>query len=343
MKPVRTILVGLNFGYYLYREQIAGKVEDYIDICGVYDLDQAKTAEIAASLGVRSFKSFQEVINDPDSEALLLMTGPQNRAALVEEAVLAGKHVMTTKPFSLSSVETLRVLELAQRHGIVVHMNSPLPLLPADLQQILAWRQEYCLGKLVAFRASTYCSYREQADGSWYDDPRLCPIAPVFRLGIYLLNDLVRLISPVQDVSVFQSRIFTGRPTPDNAQISLLCRDGEIGQIFASFCIKDYQHYRCTLELNYENGTIYRNQGPIAKQEQMTILELAAAADEVQMIKKVKTEPAHAYPWQDFCRMIRNRQAKQDLTPAQVAAAIRILEMAAENLYISKENKPEVE
>ena len=105
-------------------------------------------------------------------------------------------------------------------------------------------------------------NYHEQADGRWYDDPRQCPVAPIFRLGIYLINDLVRLFGDAETVQVLQSRIRTGRPTADNAQLGIRFRNGVLANIYASFCVGDGDYEPDSLVLKFENGTIYRNCGP---------------------------------------------------------------------------------
>src|SRR5690606_1581322 len=95
---------------------------------------------------------------------------------------------MTTKPFEVDPDAAADVLAEAQRLGRFVHLNSPTPVMPVDLQQVLDWRDRFDLGRPVGCRLETYASYHEQADGSWLDDPERCPAAPIFRLGIYLIN-----------------------------------------------------------------------------------------------------------------------------------------------------------
>lgn len=90
-----------------------------------------------------------------------------------------------------------------------------------DLNQILLWREDLRLGRPIAARADIWSSYREAADGSWYDDPEKCPVAPIFRLGIYLINDLIRLVGKPVAVSVMSSRLFTGRPCVRNMRIAV--------------------------------------------------------------------------------------------------------------------------
>ncbi len=95
---------------------------------------------------------------------------------------------MTTKPFELDPKAAMATLREARRRHRIIHLNCPAPLLSPDLEQIERWREEFQLGKPVGARADAWTNYREKADGSWYDDPKLCPVAPIFRIGIYLIT-----------------------------------------------------------------------------------------------------------------------------------------------------------
>lgn len=150
---------------------------------------------------------------------------------------------MTTKPFELNANVASRVLKEAEKMGRVVHLNSPSPL-PEDIFVIKKWIKKYNLGQVIGCRADVWANYREKADGSWYDSPKKYPVAPIFRLGIYLINDLIRLIGKPESLQVLHSRLFTKRPTPDNAQLGILFENGAIVNVFSSFCIDDGQQYR---------------------------------------------------------------------------------------------------
>jgi predicted dehydrogenase len=146
---------------------------------------------------------------------------------------------MTTKPLELDASAALSVLREAREMGRVIHLNSPAPVLPMDISQIMEWQSAYKLGNPVGCRADVWASYTEQADGSWYDDPERCPVAPIFRLGIYLINDLIAIFGEPEEVQVFASRIATGRPTPDTAQLGIRFANGGLANIFSSFCVRD--------------------------------------------------------------------------------------------------------
>ncbi|MDR2462457.1 MAG: hypothetical protein LBD30_01605, partial [Verrucomicrobiales bacterium] len=157
----------------------------------------------------------------------------------------------------------------------------------------------------VGARAEVVVAWREQADGSWLDDPQRCPVAPIFRLGVYPLNDLIKICGAVSGVQVAATRLFTGRPTPDNAQLTLTFSSGVIGSVYASFCVENGQHYANTLVLHFERGTIYRNMTPTAYgyAHRSNRLLLVARAGKQQVLTREATFP-HAnysdYPWAEL-------------------------------------------
>lgn len=328
-RRINMLLVGLNFGkWVMENEVLGGQGKDYVNIVALCDLNKEKVDALAAQWGARAEYDLDAALRREDIEAVLLITGPVGRARLIDKCLDAGKAVLTTKPFDPSSTETLRVLSKAQALGIPVYMNSPYPTTPPEIAQIRDWVDQYRLGRPVGYRASCTCSYREKPDGSWYDDPEKCPAAPIYRLGIYLINDLCRLLPPVEEVGLLQSRLFTGRPTADNALLSLLHVGGTVGSLYCSFCVGDKQVYRNTLELNFEQGTIYKNVGPLSDSEGEGIsLRLVVPQDQgTRVIEKVVDKPPAGYPWKLFHDAVRGMPADDAVTPEQVAAAIAVIE-----------------
>ena len=295
----------------------------------VCDLDAVRANEVAAAVGVKASTDLDAVLADPDIEAVALYTPPVGRAALIRKIIRAGKDVMTTKPFELDAQAALKVLEEAREMGRVVHLNSPAPMLPGDLRQVEMWREKYQLGRPIACHREAYASYREKADGSWYDDPQLCPVAPIFRLGIYLINDMIQLLGEPEAVQVMHSRIFTGRPTPDNAQLLIRFKNGVIGSVFASFCVDDGQFYSNSMVLKYERGTILRNMEPFAYGEanSRTHMSVVAKTGNEQTVIE-RAEPANmsgGYQWREFHRAVRTGPLLNATTPEQIVMGIRVI------------------
>jgi predicted dehydrogenase len=326
-------MVGLNFGRHIVEDLRRQPAVDHIELAAVCDLNTTLSAEVSKRHGVPISASLEEMLDDPSIEAIGLFTSPVGRAALIRQIIRAGKDVITTKPFELNAHAAADVLEEAEQLGRVVHMNSPSPLVASDVRQVQQWQAQYNLGKPVACRREVWAPYRESSDGSWYDDPALCPVAPIFRLGIYLINDLVRLFGEAETVQVMHNRLFTQRPTPDNAQLGILFRNGVMASIFASFCVDDGQFYSNSMILNFERGTIYRNPGPLPygrAHARPCMAMVARTGVEQTVIAEVEPgDNSGTYQWDIFQRAVRGEVLAGVVTPAQIVEGIKIINAMA--------------
>lgn len=329
MNRIPLAVVGLNWGRKVILQEILdGPATPHFELAGVCAKEKEIVKTFSGELGVKPYFCYEDLLRDERVPAIALMTGPNGRAEMIRKAVESGKHVMTTKPIERDPEAALAVLRRAKELGRVVHLNSPGPRPSPDVQKILKWQADFRLGQPIAARADIWANYREEPDGSWYDDPMQCPAAPIFRLGIYLINDLIRLFGRVHAVSVMTSRIFTGRPTPDNAQLALRFDNGAIANIFSSFCIDDTQWWLSSLTLNYAKGTIYRNVGPAKGKNprENPELSLVTRVGEDRVVHRhVADGTTEDYQWDAFHAAIMGKKLKDELASEQVVEALRVI------------------
>ena len=306
-----------------------------LDVQAVCDASAERAAKAHEVFGCRAFTDLDKMLGNADIEAVCLFSGPVGRAGLIRKIIRAGKHVMTTKPFELDATAALDVLREAKQLGMVVHQNSPPATTPADILHILAWQKQYNLGRPLAAHWQTWCNYREKPDGTWYDSPKLCPVAPIFRLGIYAINDILYFFRDPREVFVMQSRLFTSRPTPDHAQLSIKFADGSLASIFASFCVDSAVPYPDRLTLNFERGTVYRN---ITAQGSRNNLELQVVTpgpdgkpyfDQATGFDPEQCGGHSSYQWEAFIQAIRGEKLVNELDPKQIVDGIHIINAMA--------------
>jgi len=323
-------IVGLSFGKHIITLLRQPPASELFELAGVCDLRPEVTAEVASQNGVKNYASLEEVLRDPAIAVVGLFTRPQGRAALLDQILDAGKDVLTTKPFELDAAEAERVLRKAQKLGRIIYINSPSPEATADLAQIESWREKFDLGRLVSARGEVWAPYFEKADGSWMDDPAACPGGAMMRLGIYLINDILRLTGPVEELKFTGTRLRTGRPTPDNALLTLQLSGGVLATVFASFCIDDGDRWANALTLNYERGTIYRN---IADHQPITEkiksdLSLIMRGDQGRKVaaKAAFEELSGDYQWASLHRVMTRRELLSDSYIDLVVRAVHVLQ-----------------
>lgn len=332
---VRMGVAGLRFGGSMLKRELVpgGRGAEDIELAAVCDLEEGLARSVAQETAVRACFDLEDLLSDPDIEAVGLFTPPHGRAELVRRCIRAGKHVMTTKPFEMDPDAALDVLREAGRLGMVVHANSPSPLPHGVLAKVDEWREKYSLGAPVSARMWTGKSrHREEADGRWLDDPDLCPVAPVLRVGIYLLNDLAHLFGDADSVNAMETRLFTGRPTADTAQVGVLFKNKALANVQVSFCLSD-GHVAPGWILVFENGSVFCNVQPSERPHDWGWRSFPLALARHLPSGEVVVERAEAegarYQWGNFRRAVRGEELPGSITPEEFVRGVRILAAAA--------------
>ncbi|MCI0449195.1 MAG: Gfo/Idh/MocA family oxidoreductase [Chlorobi bacterium] len=87
-----------------------------VNFAGVYDIDPVKSNEINSLYSLKSFKTFEELLNNINS--LIIVTTTSAHFAVAEEAIKKGINVFIEKPVTSSSTEAKDLIELAKRFKI---------------------------------------------------------------------------------------------------------------------------------------------------------------------------------------------------------------------------------
>ncbi len=331
LAPYRIGIVGLGFGQAILKLLAQKPANQFFSLAAVCDMRQAVLEEASDRWGVAGYASFDELLENDRIDVIGLFTQPTGRARLLRKIIRAGKDVLTTKPFELDAREARSVLDEARDLGRVIHLNSPSPIPTGDIRLIEQWRDEYDLGRPVGGRASVWASYQEAADGTWQDDRETCPAAPLFRIGIYLMNDLARIFGAAESIQLMASRIRTGRPTPDNAQINIRYRNQALGHVSASFCVDDGDQYQNSLTLQFERGTIYRNTGGIrdvsSEIQSAEMILVGRRGKGREILEQVKVnELAGAYLWAALAEAMRERHPLEPAYVAHIIEGVRLID-----------------
>ncbi|WOO39778.1 Gfo/Idh/MocA family oxidoreductase [Rubellicoccus peritrichatus] len=330
-KRIKAALVGLGFGRQVLKPMILeGLASKYFDCVAVCDANEERTKLTAEEHGLRGYTDLDELLKDEEIRVIILITGPNGRADLITKIIESGRDVMTTKPFEQDADAALRVFKRAKELGRVIHMNSPSLTPSRDIQTIRQWQEKYNLGQLCAGRWEGWYKVVEKADGSWYDDPDTCPAAPLFRLGIYGLNDMALLFGEAEYVQVQQSRFFTGRPTPDLAQMNIKFKSGALFSMLGGWCIEPWRGV-CGLTLFHEHGTIVRDvdwPSYAAGKERITLKVFTPESgfgQPVECIALDDEDSSSSYRWDLFYEAIHGKEFEAQATPESIASAIRIV------------------
>ena len=90
----------------------------YTRIDAIASRDLAKAREVATALGIaRAYGSYQELLADPEIDAIYNPLPNQMHVPWTIKAAEAGKHVLCEKPLSMTVAEAKTLLEVRARTG----------------------------------------------------------------------------------------------------------------------------------------------------------------------------------------------------------------------------------
>lgn len=113
---MRIAMVGCGYVADLYMLTLFRHTE--LDLVGVMDRDADRARKFAAYHRVPTYRSLQELLDDPLVEMVLNLTNPRSHLAVTEACLRAGKHVYSEKPLAMSAADTRQLVALAEERGL---------------------------------------------------------------------------------------------------------------------------------------------------------------------------------------------------------------------------------
>ncbi|TDR95020.1 Gfo/Idh/MocA family oxidoreductase [Enterovirga rhinocerotis] len=138
MRPLRLAVCGARFGE-VYLKALADGVPGIV-LSGVLARGSARARRLAAHLGVPLWQEVSEAVAASDAAAVVVRSAASGGSgtALASAFLEAGLPVLMEHP--LHPAELQRLLDLAARRGVRLHVNSVYPHLPAARHFIAAAR-----------------------------------------------------------------------------------------------------------------------------------------------------------------------------------------------------------
>jgi predicted dehydrogenase len=126
-KPIRIGIIGA--GANTRARHIPGFLAiEGVEIAAVCNRRPESTAAIAREFKVpRSHATWEQLIADPELDAIVIGTWPYLHCPITVAALQAGKHVLTEARLSMNAVEAHKMLTVARQHAALVTQVVPSP------------------------------------------------------------------------------------------------------------------------------------------------------------------------------------------------------------------------
>lgn len=155
--------------------------------CSYASRDRAKAESFRQRYGgAKAFGSYDEAINAPDIDAVVVAVPPKYHLDLTLQALAAGKHVVLEKPalLSMADYETALAARNAAGRVIIVGENDHYKPLAVTLRRLLA---DGVLGDMLFGHFTTLAKMPKKAD-DWRNDESIAGGDAFFEEGIHWLH-----------------------------------------------------------------------------------------------------------------------------------------------------------
>ncbi len=258
--PLRVVVVGCGNIAGPYGEAMRRCPE--IKILGAHDLDEARRTDWVRKNGGQPYASLDEVLADPQVEAVINLTIQHAHVEVVTRSLEAGKHVHSEKPLASSYADAQKLVALAAAKG---RRLSCAPVTWLGEAQQTAWK--LLRAGAVGTPRVVYAAVDWGRIELWHPNPApFYAAGPVFDVAVYPISLLTAWFGPVRKVTAGGGVLLPDRVTKDGKPFHITTEDwtasvlefagGLRARLTANFYVLNASQWQGTLDIHGDAGSI---------------------------------------------------------------------------------------
>ncbi len=234
---------------------------DDVTLISAYDDSEQRGKAVCDGAGMRYTPHVEDVLNDPNVQAVMVGSETSRHAELCVAAAQAGKHILCQKPMALSLADCDRMIDAADKAGVMLAIAFQMRHDPANIKmkeildsgelgKIAVIRRRHCIGVLLNegfVNGPTHWHIEADKNMGMFMDDATHP-ADWFH---WMLGKPVSVMAEIDNV-------ITNIAPDDNGVAVFRFGHGEIGILFNSSTVMVSEN---TTEIYGEKGCIIHNYG----------------------------------------------------------------------------------
>lgn len=232
-EPLKVASVGIG----RWSEVLGKAIErgDKLRLVNCYTRNEAKRAAFAEKFGCRQASTYEELLADPQVEAVLVTTPNYAHAEVIEQAAAAGKHVWVEKPIAHTMEHTIRIGEAVKRAGVTFAVGHSARMLGAS-RKMKELVERGNLGK-ISLTEANYSNERalELTPDKWRFYAANSPGGPLIQLLVHHFDTMQYLLGPIVEVQAYKRRLYTAAEVDDVAVVITQFEQGCLGYFGGSW------------------------------------------------------------------------------------------------------------
>ena len=201
-------------------------IPEYLDnpnakLTGLYDLNLQRAKELAEKYDCKSYESVEELLADPEIDAVSVCVANHVHAEITIAALKAGKHVLCEKSITLNAEELEEAVRLAEEHHVV--LAEAMTIFHMPIYKELRSRMDTGEFGELRLLQMNFGSYKEYDMKNRFFNRNLAGGA-LLDIGVYALSFLRWFMSSKPDQILSQVKY---APTGVDEQASILLKNKE--------------------------------------------------------------------------------------------------------------------
>jgi predicted dehydrogenase len=239
-EPVRVACVGLGWWSDVLAAAIARSGRLRVVTC--YSRSEAKREAFAARYHCQAAARYDDVLRNPDVEAIINTTPNAAHLATTAAAAVAGKHVFLDKPIANTLDDAQAITQCCEAAGVVLAVGYQRRR-EGQFRWMRRQIEAGALGRVVNAEANISRDRLGQIDPtSWRYTADGMPGGVMLQIGIHYTDVLAYLLGPIKAVTASLAQLVLPGDNPDVASLILEHDSGALATLNASYA-SAAEHY----------------------------------------------------------------------------------------------------
>ena len=201
----------------------------------VADINLTAAQEIAAQFGCPAIERWEEAVDHPDVEAVLVCTPPHLHAEIAGAAIERRKHVLCEKPLAHNLEAARRLIAAAREGRVTVKCGFNYRHHPG-IRRAHHWVEEGLIGELMFIRCRHGIGGRPGYEDEWRAQAQVSGGGQLMDQGLHVLDLLRWFLGDFDTASgVVTTNFWPIDPLEDNVFALLRSARGQVGSFHASW------------------------------------------------------------------------------------------------------------
>lgn len=183
-----------------------------VEIAGFYDLSEDRAAKLAEKYGSKAYRNCDDLLGNPDIDAVSVCTANATHASIAMRAMDAGKDVLCEKPMAMSLKDCEAMVAKAEETGriLMIDHNQRYTRAHRKAKSLIDAGE---IGRIISFRTifghggpETWSI--DPGKATWFFDKKRAVLGAMADLGIHKTDIITYLVgSPVERVSAVMATL----------------------------------------------------------------------------------------------------------------------------------------